>query len=1357
MTSTTLYSPSLADLNPEGLDEMTGLRNSEFRPTKDTKLTQLDVSMLVGVPPPPPKTPPPKKNRRSRSASNLANASNSQNAFDESNVLLPATVSRVLGVNQTQTAVGFPDSVGKTDVQPTPRDTKKTLSIAEERRRAALAMYHSEDLVLDNEETVMAEALLRSTTTTKENKPKVKPARVESSSMSIRSKDLVSLTSEVTEHHSNQTHSAFSETRSILSFPSEDASSRFGMSNAENEESSNERIEKPERRSRVAAVLEKSQKHGEKKGKKGEKQKRGLFGRLFRGKGKDKNSKEKANSRNGTPTASANSKSSPVSGDRNSSSSSLKSSNKPAAPKTPSSIPPIGSSMDSAGLKIAGSRSQAPMPPSPSNDVQPGLPPASLAMTTSDDSFFSALKTPKMLDPPDENFQVGPPTNPANESSLGVRTDQVDGDHKHIESVRSRIAEMYEENTNREIPARNGGPISGLPNSLSDERPEIFFSQDEVSILTGPSFESLQKRSTRSFDPAPSSDGTNSDPLGHYSESGDSRGNTFDGLDPDPEQGHTEAPIPSDAKSEAPSTQSSLLVDVPGSHSLDPVGESPLHEGQMVASRFPDPLGDSPMAWARKSNLTMTKDPIGDSPVHSAHQATLHDPSGNTLQWNHVSVLSQGGQQSNLAPTPTHNQLMPDVRDWSGEDPPLDLTAGYISDDSSSSGVEEKKDDDEFDDFAKKAQRTKPFMGDFVPEEEMVSKGGKSKATQAALTTVKSPVVDKAKSGPSTMRSSQERKGPDAARASLSVETKQNSDKVISDSQSLPKKDKKRTEHTEDDKEMKISGFRSAANTPSSSEKALTVSGAAFSNAKAVAYLHRLSGQPSPRHSWLKSHKKSNASSKGSKSGPKTKSSQEHDGSSKHDSAEHISPRLKPPTPEDVAISRKTSSFEKASGKSHGKVRKPSAAPGSLLSSYGSKFHGRTLSKKTSQPNASNPKKEVRPPAPIPKIQTSRRLESKPVLAPSPRTALKQKLNAVVASGTISSLAVSRGIMLRKDKRNDDIESGRSARVILTPVKKPTGGNRFNFFPADESEIKDPIQRAGRRLLSKAAIPIQCAARRFLAKREAVDRMWALIEVQSYFRRWRCETNLQASIHSASLIQAHFRGWLARDKVKDMQYCAVQIQKVVRGYLASVHAYDAIYCVARIQALVRGHSERKAHALRKETAVFLQAVYRGHMARQEANARLSSISMIQTTWRSYSERIKFQFQIVDIIIAQSVVRRWLACRRVNHIKNVKLSRFATKVQKVWRGYSARESLMQNLAACRIQAAWRGFQSYTDYIFALVDILVVQRTVRQFLAKRKVLAKRKDAAALKIQSQWRRRRAQMSMLYTLVHIIIAQVS
>lgn len=46
-------------------------------------------------------------------------------------------------------------------------------------------------------------------------------------------------------------------------------------------------------------------------------------------------------------------------------------------------------------------------------------------------------------------------------------------------------------------------------------------------------------------------------------------------------------------------------------------------------------------------------------------------------------------------------------------------------------------------------------------------------------------------------------------------------------------------------------------------------------------------------------------------------------------------------------------------------------------------------------------------------------------------------------------------------------------------------------------QVKDPIERAGVRLLWAAAIPIQAQVRRFLARQHAIRRMCAVLTIQS--------------------------------------------------------------------------------------------------------------------------------------------------------------------------------------------------------------------------------------------------------------------
>ena len=49
-------------------------------------------------------------------------------------------------------------------------------------------------------------------------------------------------------------------------------------------------------------------------------------------------------------------------------------------------------------------------------------------------------------------------------------------------------------------------------------------------------------------------------------------------------------------------------------------------------------------------------------------------------------------------------------------------------------------------------------------------------------------------------------------------------------------------------------------------------------------------------------------------------------------------------------------------------------------------------------------------------------------------------------------------------------------------------------------KVKNPVQRAGVRLLWAAAIPVQCQVRSFLARQHAIRRMCAVLTIQSVSR-----------------------------------------------------------------------------------------------------------------------------------------------------------------------------------------------------------------------------------------------------------------
>lgn len=304
---------------------------------------------------------------------------------------------------------------------------------------------------------------------------------------------------------------------------------------------------------------------------------------------------------------------------------------------------------------------------------------------------------------------------------------------------------------------------------------------------------------------------------------------------------------------------------------------------------------------------------------------------------------------------------------------------------------------------------------------------------------------------------------------------------------------------------------------------------------------------------------------------------------------------------------------------------------------------------------------------------------------------------------------VSIGLSIIRRKRRTLIEQGYASPIQphLNKKKRLITPQRDEKVNVDESKM-DPMQRAGFRVLTKSALSIQTQYRQHMARREAIDRLWAVMEVQSFFRRWRCEAYLYAHTWASTRIQSFFRGWQARDSVEEMQFCAIEIQRIIRGHLASIRIYDDIYRI-----------------------LLLQSTIRRWLAQNEAMRRLGAAIILQAVCRSFVIRLQVR----------------------------KAIREATRIQAFFRGYSARlytnRTKLEHESAVMIQKYWRGFETYKEYIFSVADIIIAQRNVRKWIAKRTLQVKKANYCAIKIQAQWRRYISQIRCLYKLVHIIIVQ--
>lgn len=467
--------------------------------------------------------------------------------------------------------------------------------------------------------------------------------------------------------------------------------------------------------------------------------------------------------------------------------------------------------------------------------------------------------------------------------------------------------------------------------------------------------------------------------------------------------------------------------------------------------------------------------------------------------------------------------------------------------------------------------------------------------------------------------------------------------------------------------------------------KQLTMSAAARMNARTVAYLHTMNGEEAPSHEWR----------------------------SAGDTDDEPSPRLmlsKTTKADCIATSRHHDPSKPADSES------PRVAP--IFSPYKEKFKGRGLTKNDPIRNPSASK------APVEKA------DAMALAIPS-----STKGNPLGRDIGIHPVAVKAGMRLLRERQNHRFACGQAKRV--TPVRRAKTPRAQSYFgPLSDPEPKDPIQRAGRRLLAKSAVPVQAAARRFLAKRKAVDRMWALLELQSCFRRWRAEAALVASREAAKAIQRSFLRSRHRRILTSQKRAAVQIQKIVRGFIYAIRVYEDVFRIIRIQARARSTRCRRDFTSQKTSSLKIQTAYRASRSRRLKNRNLRGITRIQAQWRAYLIRTCFQFVVVDIIITQSVVRRWLA--RKQYVSTLTLRRHdaATRIQSEFKAFSIRLMSKRSKSACLLQASWRCCRQ--KYLYRQhCSAKCIQSKWRGFCV---LSLYRAHCAATKIQTSWRRYRA-----------------
>lgn len=158
--------------------------------------------------------------------------------------------------------------------------------------------------------------------------------------------------------------------------------------------------------------------------------------------------------------------------------------------------------------------------------------------------------------------------------------------------------------------------------------------------------------------------------------------------------------------------------------------------------------------------------------------------------------------------------------------------------------------------------------------------------------------------------------------------------------------------------------------------------------------------------------------------------------------------------------------------------------------------------------------------------------------------------------------------------------------------------------------------------------------------------------IQRCYRGWWSREGFGIDHFAAVHIQRVFRGWWQREALEVDRYCAVEIQRVIRGYQGRMtYIYD-LYCVIVAQSMARRYLAFYESAIRLANVLYIQAIYRGFRVRSELmryvlQGQEIAATMIQAQYRAYDAEMNYVNTLADILIVQSVARRWLILQKLN--------------------------------------------------------------------------------------------------------------
>jgi len=313
--------------------------------------------------------------------------------------------------------------------------------------------------------------------------------------------------------------------------------------------------------------------------------------------------------------------------------------------------------------------------------------------------------------------------------------------------------------------------------------------------------------------------------------------------------------------------------------------------------------------------------------------------------------------------------------------------------------------------------------------------------------------------------------------------------------------------------------------------------------------------------------------------------------------------------------------------------------------------------------------------------------------------------------------------------------------------------------------------------MSNGATIIQNAWRSSVAKKRYANVIRSAILLQKVSRRIMAQSLYKKKLISGRTIQLWLGSIIEETRAQKANLASIEIQRIWRAalasrYVTSLKTKRTTSSSTRIQSIYRGARARKAFNKTRDDIITIQSFCRRRSAikvlktliRQRVMAESSTL--IQSQWRRFlilkhtnivrnqktSERASTLIQShwrrviaceayekarVSTITIQSYTRRKLASNITQGLKDRRLSKYSTLIQKNWRGALARDSF----------TTVRG------------SAILIQACTRRFLASRTTNLVAYEVVAEKcstlIQSHWRRAQARSQFEGTKSSAILIQ--